>query len=163
MIRRIVLKNYMSHAETVIEPVFEVPPDSLSVYPQEAGDSPPEDMVPGGLTVIIGENNSGKSAIVSAIQTVCQNAGGGFMVRHGEKSCSVTIETTDGFELTWRRERNKTGYVVNGREVDRLNGSIPRDLHDFLKMPLVSTSRDQVDVHLGEQKKTDFLAGRQIG
>ena len=213
MIRRIVLKNYMSHVDTVIEPVFEypvypaavaapqdravaapqdravaapqdravaAPQDRAVAAPQDrpahlphgdcsqgapplqqpsnsGGASEPLEMRPGGLTVLIGQNNCGKSAIVSAIQTVCQNASGDYMVRHGAKCCSITIETLDGDELVWRREKNKTGYIVNGREVDRLKGSIPVDLHDYLKMPLVKTSRDEVDVHLGEQKTPIFL------
>lgn len=158
MIRRIVLKNYMSHAETVIEPVFEfdVDGDFDSEHPDDSLLSAKK---PGGLTVLVGENNSGKSALVSAIQTVCQNAPGDYMVRHGEKECSVTIETLEGDKLTWRRVKRKTGYVVNGREVDRLKGSVPEDLHQFLRMPLVSTSRDQVDIHFGEQKQPIFLLG----
>ena len=51
---------------------------------------------PEGLTVIAGENNCGKSAIVTAIQCVCFNATGNYMVRHGEKECRVIVETDDG-------------------------------------------------------------------
>ena len=58
MIRSITLENYMSHARTVIEPA-------------------------GGLTVLVGENNCGKSAVVSALQTLCHNENGDYMVRHG--------------------------------------------------------------------------------
>ena len=47
MITRITLENYMSHARTVIEPA-------------------------GGLTVIVGPNNCGKSAIASALRVTTE-------------------------------------------------------------------------------------------
>ena len=49
MITRIELTNFMSHAHTVIEPAP-------------------------GLTVLVGPNNCGKSAVVAALQIICQNA-----------------------------------------------------------------------------------------
>lgn len=61
----------MSHAKTVIEPAE-------------------------GLTVLVGPNNCGKSAVVSALDTLCNNPTGDYMVRHGEKEVRVTVETDDG-------------------------------------------------------------------
>ena len=81
MITRITLTNYMSHAHTVIEPAA-------------------------GLTVILGPNNCGKSAIVSALQTLCGDNTGDFMVRHGEKECAVTVETDDGHTIRWHAVKN---------------------------------------------------------
>ncbi|MDA0587441.1 MAG: AAA family ATPase [Planctomycetota bacterium] len=71
MIRRITLDNFMSHSHTVIESAE-------------------------GLTVLVGPNNCGKSAVITALQTLCDNETGGFMVRRGESDCRVTVETDDG-------------------------------------------------------------------
>ena len=184
MIRRIVLKNFMSHEFTVIEPV------AATNRALSAADDDSQ-IQTNGLTVLIGDNNSGKSAIVAALQTVAQNASGDFMVRHGEKECQVTIETCEcgkcfeknrqpkpdenfevvgdqpyvaecpqGNVLTWRRIKNKTSYVINGRVIDRLRGGVPDDLHELLRMPLVVTPRETTfDVHFGEQKSPIFLLG----
>src|SRR5260370_41439967 len=81
MIRRITLENYMSHAHTVIEPAT-------------------------GLTVLVGPNNCGKSAVGSALETLCNNASGGYMVRHDENEASVTVETDDSHTLLWKRRGN---------------------------------------------------------
>ncbi|MFW6081392.1 MAG: AAA family ATPase [Desulfosalsimonas sp.] len=132
MIRRIELVNFMSHPHTVIEPAP-------------------------GLTVITGENNTGKSAVISALQILCRNIAGDYMVRHGQRECRITLETGEGHVLEWKRKGKTVSYTVNGREVHRLRGSVPQDLHDLLRLPLVETETDPFDVHFGEQKKPIFL------
>jgi hypothetical protein len=142
MIRRIVLTNYMSHAETVIEPAD-------------------------GLTVLAGPNNCGKSAVITALQTLCYNERGNYMMRHGTAACRVAVETDDGHVIEWERSKKKSvRYIINGREVDRLRGSVPDDLHEKLRLPHVESvdGSDDFDIHFGEQKKPIFLLdqnGRQ--
>jgi hypothetical protein len=132
----------MSHAETVIEPAE-------------------------GLTVLAGPNNCGKSAVITALQTLCYNERGNFMMRHGASSCRVSIETDDGHVIEWERSK-KSGvrYIIDGREVDRLRGRVPDDLHEKLRLPHVESvdGSDDFDIHFGEQKKPIFLLdqnGRQ--
>jgi exonuclease SbcC len=134
MICRITLHNYMSHADTVIEPAT-------------------------GLTVLVGPNNCGKSAVVSALETLCNNATGDYMVRHDEKEATVTVETDDGHVLVWRRKGNTVSYVIDGREIHRLNRAVPDELHTFLRLPKVETGEncDPFDVHFGPQKSPIFL------
>lgn len=134
MIRRIILENFMSHARTVLEPAR-------------------------GLTVLVGPNNCGKSAVVTALQAVCSNDSGSFMVRHGEKDCRVTIETDDGHEITWRRIKDTVSYVIDGREIHRLKGGVPDDLDTLLKLPRVRSEdgNDEFDIHFGAQKEPIFL------
>lgn len=132
MIRRIELVNFMSHPHTVIEPAE-------------------------GLTVLTGENNTGKSAVTSALQILCRNIAGDYMVRHGERECRVAVETEEGNVLEWKRKSGTVSYTVNGREVHRLRGAVPDDLHDLLRLSLVETENEPFDVHFGEQKKPIFL------
>jgi exonuclease SbcC len=137
MIRRITLENYMSHVLTVIEPAD-------------------------GLTVLCGPNNCGKSAVVSAIQTVCGENDGDFMVRHGEKTARVTIETDDGHTITWQRKGKAPSYVINGRDVHRIGrGNLPDDLHELLKLPPVEAGegKKRFHIHFGFQKEPIFLLG----
>jgi exonuclease SbcC len=131
VIRKIVLENYMSHARTEIEPAA-------------------------GLTVLVGPNNCGKSAVVSALETLARTTRGDFMVRHGEKEARVTVETDDGHTIVWRRKGGTVSYVLDGREVHR---EVPDDLHEHLKLPLVKSERGdyEFDVHFGQQKSPIFL------
>jgi exonuclease SbcC len=138
MIRTITLSNYMSHVHTTL------------------------DLAP-GLTVLVGPNNCGKSAVVSALESLCRNTSGEFMIRHGAKEATVTIETDDGHVITWKRKEQTASYVIDGREVHRLGrGAVPDDLHEKLRLPLVRSEQDNegFDVHLGHQKEPVFLLDR---
>ena len=123
----------MSHRHTVIEPAD-------------------------GLTVLIGPNNCGKSAFVTALQILCHNSKSGFVLRHGEKKCEVIVETTDGHVINWSRKKNGSGiYVVDGEPFDRLRGTVPVQVHEILKMPKVQCDKEEFDVHFGEQSEPVFL------
>lgn len=122
----------MSHRETVIEPAA-------------------------GLTVIAGDNNCGKSAIVAAIQCVCANATGHYMVRHGEKECRVILETDDGHVVEWRRANRKVSYVVDGETIDRTRGKVPEKVQQALRMGVVEAENEEFDIHFADQKSPVFL------
>jgi exonuclease SbcC len=133
MIRRIELTNFMSHEHTVIEPAA-------------------------GLTVLVGPNNCGKSAIVAALQILCSNENSTYVMRHGARECSVKIETDDGHVVEWRR-KNAPSYVIDGQTFDRLTRSgLPDELHAALRLPRVDAGDNtDFDVHFGTQKSPIFL------
>ncbi len=131
MITRIELVNYMSHKRTVIEPAE-------------------------GLTVLVGPNNCGKSAIADALRTLCGQNNGKYMVRHNEKLSKVTLETSEGHTISWCRKKNTVFWEVDGREIHR---GIPEDLHEKLRLPLVSPegSPQAFSIHFSDQKQPLFL------
>ena len=132
MIKRIELVNFMSHPHTVILPAE-------------------------GLTVLTGENNTGKSAVIAALQILARNVSGDFMMRHGERECRIIAETGEGHVLEWKRKNQTVSYTLNGRDIHRLRGSVPDDLQGLLRMPQVEAEGGPFDVHFGEQKKPIFL------
>jgi energy-coupling factor transporter ATP-binding protein EcfA2 len=134
MIRRITLQNYMSHAHTIIEPAA-------------------------GLTVLVGPNNCGKSAVVSALETLCNNASGAYMVRHDEKEARVTVETDDGHSFVWKRRGNTVSYIIDETEIHRLGRDVPEGLHKLLRLPKVDAGEngEPFDIHIGAQKSPIFL------
>lgn len=133
MIRRIELLNFMSHARTVIEPAD-------------------------GLTVLVGPNNCGKSAVVAALQILCHNETSTYVMRHGERECSVTVETAEGKIVQWRR-RKSPAYFVDGTELSRLERSeVPEEVVRALRLGKVTSDGSrEFDVHFGEQKSPVFL------
>ena len=123
----------MSHARTVIEPAA-------------------------GLTVLIGPNNCGKSAVVAALQILAHNANSTYVRRHHEKTCEITVETDDGHTIKWSRSKNGSPkYVIDGHDFDRLNGGTPADLAEILRLPKVASESGEFDVHFGQQKDPIFL------
>ena len=123
----------MSHSRTVIEPAE-------------------------GLTVLVGPNNCGKSAFVTALQVLCHNADSNYVLRHGESKCSVVVETSEGHRIEWtRKKRGAASYLIDGQVYDRLNRSVPEQLHEILKMPKVECGSETFDVHFGEQSEPVFL------
>jgi exonuclease SbcC len=141
MITKICLNNFMAHIDTVIE-------------------------LGPGLNVIIGPNNCGKSAIVAALETVCYNKAGqkqnrDYAISHGSKEASVTVETSEGHVLVWNKKKGSGGdwYKINGREVHRVRGKYPDDLHDYLRLPivLINNGKDEVPIHFAHQKDPIFL------
>lgn len=135
MITRIELTNFMSHVHTVIEPAR-------------------------GLTVLVGPNNCGKSAVVAALQILCRNDTSTYVLRHGERECCVKIECDDGHAVEWRR-KNAPSYLVDGKPFDRLGRSgLPDEVHQALRLPKVDAGDEtDFDVHFGTQKSPIFLLG----
>ena len=133
MITRIELTNFMSHEHSVIEPAA-------------------------GLTVLIGPNNCGKSAIVAALQILCSNENSTYVMRHGAKEVSVKVETDDGHTIEWKR-KSSPSYLIDGQKFDRLRGSgLPDELHAALRLPKVEAGDDNdFDIHFGAQKSPIFL------
>ena len=137
MITRIELTNFMSHARTVIEPAA-------------------------GLTVLVGPNNCGKSAVVAALQVLCRNETAKYVVRHDTKECTVQVETDDGHTVVWSRKMaGSPRYLIDGQLFDRLGrGGVPDELHQALRLPPIETGADaDFDVHFGMQKAPIFLLG----
>ena len=134
MIREIEIIDFMSHRHTVIEPAA-------------------------GLTVLVGPNNCGKSAVVAALQILAANSRKDHMIRHGCRECAVTVETDDGHTITWRRKGKIVNYTIDGQDVHRLEGDVPEGLHDVLKLaPVESVEGDErFDVHFAQQKEPIFL------
>jgi len=139
VITRIELHNFMSHRKTVIEP------------------SP-------GLTVLVGPNNCGKSALVAALQILSHNENSTYVKRHGAKECAVVVHTSEGHVIEWRR-KGSPRYLINGTEHSRLgNSGVPAELHSLLRLPLVADEADDsFDVHFGSQKSPIFLLNSRAG
>ncbi len=139
MIKRIELINFMSHAHTVIEPAA-------------------------GLTVLVGPNNCGKSALVAALQILCHNDNSTYVLRHQAKDCQIIVETQEGHVIEWSRKKSGSPkYTINGKPFDRLKRNVPPELHAALRLPKVTSDKQEFDVHFGEQKRPVFLLNDSAG
>jgi hypothetical protein len=162
MIKRITIDDYMAHQHTVLE-------------------------LGPGVTVLTGPNNVGKSAVVEAIRSVAQNPAPEHVVRHGARQALVRVELDSGEVIEWVRKKSNAVYrlyrpwpapaneataSIAGSEpvlVDSPPGlgepevyakfgrTPPDDIRDLLRLDLVETDSDPVDIHIGNQRYPVFL------
>jgi len=115
------------------------------------------------ITVIRGENNLGKSAVVSALRGMFFNEGKDNMVRHGEKEAIVEVTVEDGAIVRWTRKSkgaNRTKYELINSDFhllhEEFNGNeVPSWADSLLRV----RKESNIDVHVGRQKIPLFMIG----
>lgn len=71
-----------------------------------------------GFTVVTGQNNSGKTAIMRAVRGVFENTGGDAFVRNGTDAFAVHLDFGDA-AVTWTKgPKVKPTYVVGGKTIN---------------------------------------------
>jgi energy-coupling factor transporter ATP-binding protein EcfA2 len=133
VIRKILLRNFMSHRETVLEPAE-------------------------GVTLLLGPNNCGKSAIVEALKVLSANEGKDWFIRHSAPETSIQLEITEAdgkkHSIQWTKKVGTGGwYEIDGTRYERLNRTVPDDLKEILRLQSVG----EIHPHFGEQKHSLFL------
>jgi exonuclease SbcC len=74
------------------------------------------ELVVDGFTVVTGANNSGKTALIRAVQGVFTNAPGDAFVRYGADKLSVELRFDDGQAVRWEKgPKVKPTYAVAGK------------------------------------------------
>lgn len=143
MLTRLILVDFMAHHHTVL------------------------DFGP-GLTVLVGPNNTGKSAVVEGLRCLVTNPPAQVFIRHGAREARVTAQFDDGRGVSWIRRPKSAGYELAepGREPQEYwklrQGQVPEDVQAVLGLHLVALETgDEVDVHLGDQKRPVFLLDEQ--
>jgi len=84
-----------------------------------------------GLTVIIGKNNIGKSAVIRAIDAALNNQTGNNFIRKGGKKARVVIDY-NGQKFEWIKSKTTASYNISGHDepFTKLGGAIPQPLLD---------------------------------
>ena len=135
MIRKIVLSNFMAHAQTELK-------------------------LSDGLTVLVGPNNIGKSTVAVALKILARNANSNFVMQHDQKECSISVETSEGHSIQWTK-RKSPSYIINGQSKDRLGrGGTPPELDETLRLAAVEFEDKDFEPHFGDQKSPIFLINR---
>ena len=83
-----------------------------------------------GINTIIGQSNSGKTAILRAIRGAILNPSGSqSFIKHGTKGFKVNLEY-DGNSIEWARSSKSPSYKVNGEDYQKVGGSNLVDILD---------------------------------
>jgi exonuclease SbcC len=123
MIKRIRIKNFQSHKDTELE-----------FHP--------------GINVICGKSNSGKSAILRALKLLCENRPLGLHYKsHFAKpndKVEVEIETFDNRIINLTKTKNKTTYILDGKEFT--GSEVPDEIKSILNVSEINWQH-QLDNH----------------
>ena len=114
-----------------------------------------------GVTLLTGDSNVGKSAVVGALRAVAYGEGSDDLIRHGCAQASVEIDFADGERLTFERRRKgnpRTLYRLTDASGAVLHeGGAGREVPDWASAKLGIARVDGLDVQISNQKKPVFL------
>lgn len=129
MINNIEIQNFQSHADTI-----------LNFHE--------------GLNIIIGESNSGKSAILRALRFVIENKpSGDSFIRKGQKECSVSLMIEDK-DYIIRNKGKENLYILNGQEYRAFNQDVPEEIKQVINFN---------DINIQKQLDSPFLLSETSG
>jgi hypothetical protein len=110
-----------------------------------------------GLTIITGQNNTGKSALARAITGVFTNPRGNSFVRIGNPATSVEIEFDDGNTIKWSKGKNVNEYEVNGKLIQKVGTEVPNEVYLASKVKPVEVDNKEVYPQIAKQFQQVFL------
>lgn len=110
-----------------------------------------------GLNIIIGNSDSGKSALFRAIDAIFTGKLYPDYLRKKEKEVRVELEFNDGSKFI--REKNKTKQTAeaNGVKFERIGKEIPQDYFDILGKTDIIVSDKKIPVCLRNQDEAYFF------
>lgn len=140
-IRRIEIRNFQSHRHTVIEPA-----------------------PAGGLTVIVGPSDSGKTAVLRALKWLLYNQpqGDGFK-RVGCDFVEVEIETADGHVVERRRTASTNRYATDNQVFEGFGTSVPVEVQKITGVFPIRLGDQEILANLAGQLEAPFLGSSISG
>ncbi len=117
-----------------------------------------------GLNVILGNSDSGKTAIIRAIKWVLYNEPrGDYFIKQGEKNVSVKITLSTGAVVERYRTPSKNGYYMvkpDGTEqrFESFGSTIPKEIIDLTNIYPVSFEKNKSNIlNIASQLEGPFL------
>ncbi len=102
-----------------------------------------EDAKLGGLTIIVGANDSGKTALQRGLEALAFNQTGDKFIRYDQDEAEVQVEI-DGLIVGWRKGASAEYYIDDGKEghapprtFSKLGAAVPDPVADILGMRVI--------------------------
>lgn len=117
-----------------------------------------------GVTMLCGENNLGKSSVVTALRAVFLNQSNDTVIRHHQKSAQVTVDFGPEHVLRWQRHakgkvketyRHFSAALGADQAIHASDGA--KTSPDWLEPTFGIGLIDDLDVQIRHQKKPIFL------
>jgi DNA repair ATPase RecN len=117
----------------------------------------------GPLTVLVGQGDVGKSAVLRALRAACLNDGNDDDIRHGSKRCTVDLIFADGVNITWWKDKGKGGcYGFHSEdeytEYLKTGGQVPDAIAEYLGIGLIKVdATTELTPQLSDQFDAPFI------
>lgn len=123
----------------------------------------------GPMTVIVGPSNSGKSALVRAIQAACFNQTGQDFITRGKKEAwvllSFAVPDQPGMEegVIWSKKGTKATYELSDnyegpyREFTKFGTGVPEEIEEFLGITRIDIDGSKLLPQFAGQFDSPFL------
>lgn len=115
---------------------------------------------PGRLTIITGDSDVGKSAVVRAIKSVIINRSGQDFITHGQQSAGVAFAFDDGRAVAWQKAESATYQIVDNGKKDtftKMGRLVPPEVLAILKMGEVAVGDEKLNINVHDQFDQPFL------
>ena len=104
-----------------------------------------------GVTILTGESGSGKSSLVSVIQSAILNKFPNRLLRIGESYLSVQL-SMDGEDIIWTKKTNTSAQIIFRDEIlSKTSQYTITALEEFLNMLPIEVGNEKVSVHFIDQ------------
>ena len=127
------------------------------------------DFEPGPLTVIVGDNDAGKTAIMRAIRAACFNETGSTNIRRGQEHTDVLLEFADDIAGRWRKTRGggaeyRLWSGEDKLDFSKLGAAVPPEIQSALRIAEIEVSKDfRIQPQFHPQEEYYFLLDRPEG
>lgn len=114
----------------------------------------------GRFTVITGESDVGKSAVLRALRYAATNQIGQDFVRHGADKCGVQIDFADGATVAWVKGETAEYHLAGDgqtRKFGRFGRTVPAEVAQTLRIGEIEVGDDALLVNFHGQFSAPFL------
>lgn len=112
----------------------------------------------GPLTVLVGQSDIGKSAVIRALYLLHRNQGGLELVKHGSAKLAVEQELEDGTKVAILKGKGVNSYFVNDKSFSKIGRDIPVEVLDLLRTSELPLDKDlSLDLNFSLQFDHPFL------
>jgi len=114
------------------------------------------EIFPGQTTIIVGRNNSGKTAILRALRLIFFNhPDGSDFVRYGAKNATVEIEYDN--HIIKRIKGKQNIYELDGSVYSNFGKDVPQEIATILGFSIIQVDRNSYELNYGSAHEAPFF------
>jgi exonuclease SbcC len=114
----------------------------------------------GRFTVIFGESDTGKSAIIRAIHSAVNNQAGQDFISHGKSNATVIFEL-ESLTVDWTKGKSATYSLKKSDALketfEKMGRNVPEEISEVLKIGRTAFGEQEFDANIHSQMEPPFL------